>query len=193
MRHAPRAEAGFTLIELTTVVSIIMALAAVLVPVVASSTRDSQVAQILTVTTTIRDAVMRYHSDLGLCPIESSTGTSAAQHQLALAQASASWKGPYIDHVVTPGDHPFAGQVQVFDTLNETTGGLIGFDLLGGGTATSTGYGSFIRFLGIPADIAEDVNAALDGGVGGIWSTSGRVKWSAANGLNIFLYDPPDP
>jgi general secretion pathway protein G len=176
---------GFTLIELTVVVAIIIALAAIIVPMVGSAKRDGQAAEMLQVIDSLRSACQKYQSDTGALALEQSTSTAAADHQLSMAQpAVIGWKGPYLDHALTSGDNPFGGNVIVYDSL--TT--LGDFDLVGGGSATSTGPGSCVRFTTVPQDIAQLIDQSLDQGVPGAWGSTGRVKWAGGN-LDVFLLD----
>lgn len=178
---------GFTLIELTVVVAIIIALAAIIVPMVGSAKRDGQAAELLQVIDSLRGACMKYHSDTGTLPIEVSTSATVANHKLSLAQSITGWKGPYLDHSISAGDNPFGGSVEVLDNLSTVPGG---FDLLGGGTNTATGPGSCVRFTNVPADIHLLIEAALDQGVAGTNTTTGRVKYTATGGvMTVYLMD----
>lgn len=178
---------GFTLVELTVVVAIIVALAAVVVPMVGSAKRDGEVAEILQVVDSLRNACQKHYSDTGTCAREYSGSNAKTNHQLALAQTTTGWKGPYISQALTQGDNPYGGTVNVYASLGSAYQG--GFRLTSGsGALTAKGVGNFVRFTKVPADIAKLVNDALDKGVSGNWKKGGRVTYSGTN-LYVFLLD----
>ena len=179
--------AGFTLMELVVVVAIMVALAAVVVPMVGSAKRDAQVAQVLQVTDSLRTACMKFHADTAKLAKEDSNADGANGHQLALAQENISgWKGPYISQALAKSEHPFGGRVNVFKSLDDAQGN--GFDLTGDGTLDATGEGNFVRFYAMPEEIATLIDEALDDGVAGEWGTTGRVRYGE-NQVDIFLFD----
>lgn len=182
-----RVKGGFTLLELTVVVAIIVALAAVVIPMVGQARRDGQVAEVLQVVDSLRTGVHRFHADTGRCPVELSSSSDPANHHLSLDQTDIpGWNGPYVDHVITTGDNPFGGAVEVHDDLDASVRN--GFNILGGGSKTSTGTGSFVRFGTFPRDLARRVDDALDEGISGNWQHTGRVIWRN-DVMDVFLLD----
>ena len=181
-----RRAAGFTLIELTVVIAIIVALAAVVIPMVGQAKRDGQVSAILKLVESLRTAAMKHHSDTGRIAREDGSKRGPNQHHLAIRQTTTGWSGPYIDHALTDGDNPYGGTVIVFDSLDQANQG--GFDLLGRGSNSATGPGNFLRLTNVPEDIGRLVNDALDQGVPGNWRQRGRVQFRDGN-LDVFLFD----
>lgn len=186
MRHA---SGGFTLVELTVVVAVIVALAAVVVPMVGSARREGQVESLLQVVDTLRGSCQRYWADMGTTATEFSDSTATTDHQLSLAQSSPDWKGPYISQPLTEGDNEFGGKVRVFNSLNSALGG--GFRLVSASGPRLRGTGNFVRFTNIPQDVAQLCDDALDDNVPGAWRNGGRVRWSANGGgrMDVFLFD----
>jgi len=181
-----RGNAGFTLLELTVVVAIIVALAAVVIPMVGQAKRDGQVAEVLQLVDSLRTAVHRFYSDAGKAPQEFGDSTTATDHQLASKQtAIKNWAGPYIDHPLTSGDSPYGGFVKVFSSLDTSIES--GF-YLAGGAKDATGVGSYVSFGDFPEDMAQLVDEALDKGMSGDWKKFGRVQW-ANDVMDIFLLD----
>lgn len=172
------ARGGFTLVEIVVVTSIVIALAAVTVPLVYLVQRDEYTAELVTLINTCRSACLKFHDDTERIPRESSQGSATAR-QLSLAQPFSGWKGPYLDHPLTAADNPFGGAVDVFDTMTPAGN----FDLLGGGAPTSSGIGNCLQIQLVPEDIARLVDENIDGGVAGAWDVTGRVKWVDTNGL----------
>lgn len=180
---------AFTLLELLIVILILFILAAIVAPQLTGAAEDAKVGKILAVTDAVRTAVQSYYNDTGALPRENSASTATNQHHLGLPQTIANWRGPYLDHPLTNSDNPFGNRVQVLQTFAGDAGG--GFDLMGSGSDTVTGNGSYIVFRGVPQTAAQQVDQALDGGVGGSWQTTGRVEWTNNQRLCIFLMDTP--
>ena len=177
---------GFTLLELTVVVAIIVALAAVVIPMVGQAKRDGQVADVLQLIDSVRNGAMKYNADTGKCAEEFGSSTADGKHQLFLSQSVTGWNGPYIDHALSRGDNPYGGYVNVYNTLDSSI--FAGFDLVGRGSNTAKGIGNFLRISNFPEDMAQLVNDALDDGIGGDWKATGRVQWKGGK-LDVFLLD----
>lgn len=93
--RAPRSASGFTLIELTVVLAVIVTLALILTPSIANFINDSRVARSRTDCQTIASAIVQFYKDDGFFP------------QWSLAQAG----GPglpanKVDLLVSPGNVP---------------------------------------------------------------------------------------
>jgi prepilin-type N-terminal cleavage/methylation domain-containing protein len=180
---------GFSLIEIIVAVSILVVLAGIAIPVVASQVNKAKAGKILALVETLRSACERYKGDTGQYTREYTTSTSATNHRLSIAQSSIpGWDGPYIDHPLTQSDNPFGGDVYIYEDLDGTGSGVRpnGFSLVGSGANTHTGQGNFLGLSNIPQDVAEMVNDALDRGTPGEWQHRGRVEFSR-NQLAIYL------
>lgn len=199
MLRRPCSESGFTLFEATTALSMIVALASVLLPVIQSVKDDADAAIIASTVETMRSAALRFYEDNGRFPREGTDFTTASEHELSIQQTGlAGWRGPYLDHVLVRGDSPFGNQIYVKPWLTYSTNGQ-GFDLTGDGTLDATGTspvggamldGAMIRFWGVPLAVAQKVDTAFDGNLGGEWQDSGRVRYQATTWyLDIFLTD----
>lgn len=122
---------GFTLIEVLVILSILAALAAILVPTVANQVRKSDVSRVTGDLTNLRSGieaflvnVHRYPGDIEdlIYPVTTDgtdTDINANNYSPGLASR---WEGPYIDRVLAEGDSletGFAGYIHD-EFLNET-------------------------------------------------------------------------
>jgi len=179
---------AFTLIEILIVIVIIGVLAALVTPQLSGAADDAKVAKMLQVADAVRAAVQGHYNDTGQLPRENSNSTNTNQHELSLTQTTTGWKGPYLDHPLTTADNPFGGRVQVYTSFSGDAGG--GFDMMGGGSDSVTGNGSYIVFWSVPEEVAQAANDIVDQGIGGDWKQTGRIEWTN-NRLVIFLMDIP--
>lgn len=189
MRFRTHISRAFTLLEILIVVVIIGILAALIAPQLSGAADDAKVAKILAVCDAVRAAQQGHYNDTGQLGVEDSNSTNANQHLLSLTQTTTGWKGPYLDHPITVADNPFNGRVRVLNTFGGDAGG--GFDLMGSGTDTVTGAGAYMVFYNVPQAAAQVANDIIDTGIGGTWSSTGRVEWTTNNRLIIFLFDIP--
>ncbi len=98
-------DSGFTLIELTVVLSVIVTLALMLIPAVANFLNDSRAARARVDVRTIADAIARFYKDNGFYP-----QWSTAQNGGPGTQASK------IDVLVSPGNVPSSSDSTVWTT-----------------------------------------------------------------------------
>ncbi len=189
LRHSER---GLTFIEIVIVLAVVALLAGVIAPSMMSVTKDAQASKIISTYEVMRGACVQHYAHTGALPIEysHSSKTAAQYHQLAMTQTTAGWKGPYIDHPLGVGDNPFGGTINVYNSSSSvTTYAASGFDMNGDATNDITGAASILVLGSIPVSTAEAVDAAIDRGVGGTWSASGRVEFSSGV-LTIYLIQP---
>lgn len=188
IRQNRKCEGGFTLIEVIVAIAVITLLAGTVVPMVSGVSRQGQVAKILSVADTLKKACARYYADTGQVALEYSgpSYTTANHSRLSMDQTTAGWRGPYIDHPLAYSDHPLGTTVHVYNSFASVPSS--GFDLAGSGTDSVTGSGNFLYLSGIPEELAEMVDEALDRGLTGDWKSTGQVEWDNSR-LYIFLLD----
>ncbi len=183
-------ERGFTLLELVLVVTILIALAAIVVPGVASTGADHQVARIMDLVGSFRFAAMRFYAETGRLPRElapdGSSYLGAADHELAAPQPGVpGWKGPYVDHALTKGDNP-CGSAWLGLSADPWS-----FDLSGSGVAPPAAPLCRLIVRGCKPEVAALADKALDEGVPGDWRATGRLQYDAlAEEINVLLFDP---
>ena len=180
-----RTDAGFHALELVVAVAVMVALAAVVVPVSRGSSGRDRVGQVIETVDSLRAGSLRFQKDVGSCPREYSSSELADNHQLSLPQSGLKgWSGPYIDHPLDGSSSPFGGFVNLYSGLDHSL--YSGFDLEGRGQRV-TGPGTFLRYSECSESSAHRIDQALDRGVAGAWTRGGRVQWRDGR-LDIFLH-----
>lgn len=179
---------AFTLLEILIVVIVIGILAAIVIPQMSSASENAKVSKVLQIVDTLRTASQAHYADTSRLAVEYSNSTDTAERQLSVPQSESNWKGPYLTHPLADGDNPYGGIVRVYRSFSDGPVHPVGFDLIGRGSDTATGDGQWVMFTLIPEGIAQEVDAAIDRGVGGVWSNTGRVEWQNDT-LMIFLMD----
>ena len=177
-----QAARGFSFLELTVVVAIVVALAAVVIPMVSEARRDAELAQVFETIERARSAVVEFHRDTGRCAEEHD-----GRRDLSELAAIPGWKGPYWER--GPDAHPHRGLLAIHGTLSAALMG--GFDLLGRGSLETWDRGNFLRLGNIPEKLARSVDATLDRGIAGDWNRTGRVQWRQGT-LDVFLFAAHD-
>jgi len=186
----------FTLLELLLVIVILVALAAVCVPIINKSVDDARVAQALRLVDTLKAAVMHYYADTGTYNIEYGVNADPAEHYLSYANGVAGWKGPYITKPLALEDNPFNGLGPWPGYLQVMSGfianGSDEFDLDGDGvrdTGNCENCGAYLRMYYVPDLSARKINDAIDAGVPNDaldWQDRGRVNKNSGI-LSIYL------
>jgi prepilin-type N-terminal cleavage/methylation domain-containing protein len=186
-----QSRAAFTLLEVLIVVIVIGILAALVIPQMSNASESAKVSKVLQVVDTMRTATQAHYADTSQLAREFSNSSDAAERQLSVEQDLANWKGPYLTHPLTDGDNPYGGVIRVYDEFAAGPVHPVGFDLIARGSDTATGAGQWIMFTQISEQIAREIDAAVDRGIGGDWRNTGRVEWQNAT-LMIFLMDVAD-
>lgn len=182
---------GFTLLEIAIAVTIMILLIGIAVPAFNSIQADAKAAKILALYNTLRSGCQRHIADTSQTAREygSAANSAVTDHELSLAQTTASWKGPYIDHPLNGSDNPCGGDVFLCENLSESFAVTNGFQLTGGSGPAITGVGQMVYLSNVPEDIARIVDHGLDKeGTGGDWTVEGRVEWTSANGGSLFIF-----
>jgi prepilin-type N-terminal cleavage/methylation domain-containing protein len=163
MRHLRRRIRGFTLIELTVVLAVIVTLALVLTPSIINFISDSRVARARTDTQTLGVAITQFYRDNGFYPQWSTAGAGGGPGTAANR----------VDLLVSPGSVPASGSSATDQWIKGTT------DLLSDQLVTNApGYA--MRTATSPA-----------GWNGPYLSSSlGADPWNNRYAVNIGLIDP---
>jgi general secretion pathway protein G len=177
--HRTSSRRGFSLLEIVVAVAIM----AILAGVVAYSSRGvidrGKVGKVLTLNEGLKQACATYYVDVGTYAHEYS-GYGATDRQLSAAQAFAGWKGPYIEQPLTAAQNPYGGTIHLFDNV-QSNGWLPGFDVDGDGTDDVAGAANMLYLSGVPAEAQSALDDALDRGIPGVASDTGRVRYSGTN------------
>ena len=180
---------GRTLFQVTLVVTLVFATAAIVVPFVGRVREDGAVAALNRTLETLERACERYATDTGRCSREYGTSASASHHTLSRQPPGmAGWKGPYLAHPLSDGSSSFGGYINVYDDLSSSN--CSGFDLDGDGEKDATGPGNFVRLSNVPEELAAAFDAVHDRSVPGDWRLTGRVQWRSGK-LDVFLLELP--
>lgn len=102
----PRGTHGFTLIELTVVLAVIVTLALILTPAIQNFITDSRIARTRSDTQTIASAVLQFNRDTGFWPQWTTAGTTGGAGTTANR----------VDLLVTPGNVPTTQQSTLWTT-----------------------------------------------------------------------------
>ena len=192
LRRKSAGTAGFSLLEVVVVISVLVAMAAVLVPSLGSVMESSKVAEVASLTDALKSACTIHYMDTSRFPYEY-TGArySAAQyHGLSKEQTYAGWKGPYLEEPLGAGHHPWKGSLHLYNLL--LVNGLAGWDLdLDGTYELTTQENTCVLWMNrVPEEAAEDIDDALDKGdlgSGVYWKTAGRVQWASPGGGTLWV------
>ncbi|MFT7619832.1 MAG: prepilin-type N-terminal cleavage/methylation domain-containing protein [Planctomycetota bacterium] len=184
------AEHGLTLIELVIAIVIMTLVIGVAVPSIGALSDDAKINDILTTVERAKSACKSHFTDTSKYGNEDSMAGSLTGHQLSQKQETKGWKGPYMERALSNKDNPFGGNVVLYSNFNGGEHKLYynQFNLTGPSSPRRRGNGNFIAFDGIPMDVAEGVNRALDDGVSGNWKRYGRVQWRNLSGGTLMVY-----
>jgi len=186
LSHARRG--GFSLLEIIIAIAIIAILVGVVGYRSGSAIQRGQASRLLQLVKSLEKACATHYADTGQYPREYEVTSAAGNRRLTSAQTYAGWQGPYIERPFADDDtNPF-GRTRLYN--NPQQGNWIpGFDMDGDGTADYTGSGCLLYFRGLPQEVAQSIDQALDGGIPGDWFTTGRVVWQqGADRTLIYIF-----
>ncbi|MBM3976478.1 MAG: hypothetical protein FJ299_05760 [Planctomycetes bacterium] len=178
---------GFSLVTILAAI----ALFAVLVGVVALNTggapERSKAGKVVDLVASLRSACASYHVDTGSYPYEYA-GYAAAYRKLSGRQEDAAWRGPYIDAPLGAIQNPFGGSIHLYNTVT-ANGWISGFDCNGDGETEVRNSAAMLWLSGVPSSAAESIDHAIDAGIPGTWSDTGRVRYTPGNSqLYVLVY-----
>jgi prepilin-type N-terminal cleavage/methylation domain-containing protein len=184
--HKSRAS-GFTLLEIIVAVSILVVLAGVIAYRSGGLVETSKSAKAVQLVGALKNACAAYQADIGSLPYEYA-GYSAAYRQLSATQTMAGWKGPYIESpFTTTGTNPWGGTAHLYNTVTANSW-ITGFDTDGDGTNDVTAQGNMLYLYGLNSAQAQTLDAALDRGVPGTWTDTGKVRFVSNSFVLILIH-----
>ncbi len=165
--------------EIIVAVSILSILAGALAMRAGGMIEKGKSGKVINLISTLKTACAAYNVDTGNFAREYS-GYAAAHRKLSGTQTEAGWSGPYIEGPLTHAQNPFGGSMHLYDSV--VAGSWItGFDVDADGTDDVTSSGCMLYLSGVEADEAERIDGAIDIGLSGTWSDSGRVVYQAGS------------
>tara|TARA_R110002126_G_scaffold4498_2_gene23640 strand:+ start:3984 stop:4562 length:579 start_codon:yes stop_codon:yes gene_type:complete len=179
---------GFSLLEIIIAIAIIAILVGVVGYRSGSAIQRGQASRLLQLVKSCEKAAATHYADTGRYPREYMVNQAASRRHLTSTQAFTGWQGPYLERPFANQDtNPF-GAARVYNNLQQSNW-IPGFDLDGDGTADLTGNGCMLYFTGVPQEVVQALDSALDGGIPGDWFTTGRVVWQqGSNRTLIYVF-----
>lgn len=171
---------GFTLIEILVVLAIVLALAAIVVPQVASRVRDATPTAVVSTLSTAADAIGQFKADVRRYPerlqwlgTDAGTPTDICGNTIP-AGLLTRWAGPYIQRQVTGGIP--AGDATVLDLLERAD-------------PASTPVSSLIlKAIDVTQAAAETIDREIDGTED---LNAGTIRWTGAGVADTLFYYYP--
>lgn len=168
---------GFTLVEMLAVISIILILAAVVIPQVAREARQATGPAVLSSTATIADAIAQFKADTRRYPgtLRALVDPSGSPVDICGAVIPAGlisrWSGPYLQRQVP------AGGLVAGDAVIQTT--------LSRADPPATAVSSLvITAMSVDAGIADRIERELDGDAD---LAGGTIRWTAPGTLTYHV------
>ncbi len=168
---------GFTLVEILVVLAVILALAAIVIPQVASRARDATPTAVISSISTLADAIGQFKADVRRYPqrLEWLGGTAGTPTDICGNTIPAGllnrWSGPYIQRQVSNGIP--AGDATVVNLLERDD------------PAATTVSSLILKAADVTQDAAETIDAEIDGTVD---LNAGTVRWTDITGSADTLY-----
>jgi len=171
--------AGFSLLELVVTMTILALLVGVVSLRQSSEVERTEATKVVSLVERLQEACALYHADTGQYAYEY-TNYGDSHRRLSAGQSSSGWGGPYLDGPLAHNlSNPF-GSLHLYN--DPTTNGWIqGFDVDGDGMVDVDSDANMLWLSGVDEDCAMQLNEAFDEGVEGVWSESGRVRWSSSS------------
>lgn len=165
--------AGFTLVELVVVVTILIIIAGLAVPRVGSWTDKAKLARAENDLKAIRRSLEYMYQDMGVYPRDASPGVDPGLVSNALVPASrrADWSGPYLE--VWPAENPWGGSYD-YEYWNYSAFNMDG----------TAGNEVLISLRsGLTASICQDLDEMMDDGNG----STGMVRHNNSSWLGFYV------
>lgn len=168
---------GFTTIEVLVVLFVIVALAAIVIPQVATRARDATQAAVLSTSATLADAIAQFKADTRRYPGQLQYLTSTAGTPTDICGNTvppgllSRWGGPYIQQHVPATGLP-AGDAIILNQLFRAD-------------AEATTVSSLvIKATGVTQDAANAIEQEMDGNAD---LNGGTIRWSSPDTLHYYV------
>ncbi len=165
--------------EIIVAVSILSILAATLAMRAGGMLDKGKVTKVVNLTDSLKTAAAAYHMDVGSLAWEYS-GHGANNRMLSGTQTSTGWNGPYIESPLTYKQNPFNGGMHLYNVVTANSW-ITGFDVDGDETEEVTGAANMLWLSNVPEESAKAIDDAIDRGIPGTWTETGRVRYSAGD------------
>lgn len=191
LAQSPSRRTGFSLLELTVAIGVLMLLGGLIAPTILRSRADAQAAAILTLVDSLKNASERYYLDTGLFPAENCAdiangamtpslpnGYSDIVHELFIEPSITNkWKGPYVSAPLST----FQG-MQVAITNHLGHAGPLPGQFVISGSSIDTSKGCALTLTGVSSEVARLVDERFDSmnASANDWMNTGTVIFGRA-------------
>ncbi len=174
-----RRRAGFSLIELVVTMTILAILVGIVSFRSGSVVEKSKVTKVLQLVDALKTACALHHADTGQYAYEY-TNYTGTHRKLSADQTTTGWTGPYIDGPLSHNNSNPYGSLHLYNTPTAKSW-INGFDVDGDGTTDVTTSANMLWLSGVDEASAVKIDDALDAGINGDWTFTGRVRWSSSS------------